>query len=255
MSLVGQTAIGSHLRETSLGRDLLVRTLLALAILLSASPSGAPQSRQPFSEEAVRQLIRGTLLQYFDPASTFEISVSGASVSSDTLYVEDVLITGKPVIWRDLRGEVLAHATGLQLDLGSLAGQELKIARVGRATVVAKSTARAVQEALAKVSSTVLKPTVRFQAGEFEIGATIKRGNKLYPTQARGSFVIEQQRRIRVVITQAQVSGSDVPLNLLEQELAKINPVLDLSKWPLNLFIQRLTLHNDTAELLATSGR
>lgn len=52
-----------------------------------------------------------------------------------------------------------------------------------------------------------------------------------------------------------KASGGDVAQTAIEKELLKINPVLDLSRYPLDLRIQRLTLHNDRVELLAISGR
>ncbi len=151
---------------------------------------------------------------------------------------------------RGFRGTLLANVTGRQLASG-----KLKIARYSKATVVARSTAGAIEEGLARMSSAILKPRVRFEAGQFEITATIKRGDRLYPIQARGNFVVVQKQRLCVALTEARVLGGDAPQGLIESELTKINPVLDLSKWPLSLHTQRLALHNNTAELLATSSR
>ncbi len=151
---------------------------------------------------------------------------------------------------RGFRGTLLANVTGRQLASG-----KLKIARYSKATVVARSTAGAIEEGLARMSSAILKPRVRFAGGQFAITATIKRGDKLYPIEARGNLVVEQKQRVRVAVTEARVLGGGAPQGLIESELTKINPVLDLSKWPLSLQIQRLTLHNNTAELLATGGK
>lgn len=229
--------------------------LFCLILAAAASHPAAAQSGQPFPDDAVRELVRAALLEYFDPASTFEISVSGSRLAGDILSIEDLLISGKPAVLRGVRGEILVHATAIQFDMSELVSQRVKIVRAGKATIVARATARAVQEGLARASSTILKPIVKFQAGQFEVTATIKQGEKLYPAQLRGQFVVEQKQRIRVTVTEAKVSGGDVPDDLIQKELSKINPILDLSKWPLSLQIQRLTLHNDTAELLATSGR
>lgn len=233
----------------------LAHAAAVVAIVAAAASTVAPQPRQPFSEDAVRHLVRGALLQYFDPDSVFEISVSGTALSGDVLIIEDLLVVGKPALLRGVRGEVLAHATGLHLDMAALAGQQLRVVRLGKATVVGKSTARDVQEGLARMSPNILRPTVRFQVGQFEVAATIRREGKLYPALARGNLTVEQEQRIRVVVTEAQVRGSDVPPGLVESELTKLNPVLDLSKWPFNMRIQRLVLHNDAIEMLATSGR
>ncbi|MBM3957914.1 MAG: LmeA family phospholipid-binding protein [Gemmatimonadetes bacterium] len=233
----------------------LAHAAAVVAIVAAAASTAAPQPRQPFSEDAVRHLVRGALLQYFDPDSVFEISVAGTALSGDVLIIEDLLVVGKPALLRGVRGEVLAHVTGLHLDMAALAGQQFRIVRLGKATVVGKSTARDVQEGLARMSPNILRPTVRFQVGQFEVAATIRREGKLYPALARGNLTVEQEQRIRVVVTEAQVRGSDVPPGLVESELTKLNPVLDLSKWPFNMRIQRLVLHNDAIEMLATSGR
>lgn len=223
--------------------------VLTLAVLVSLSATS--QAKEPVSEEVVRHLIRAALLEYFDPASVFEISVSGTALKGETLSIEDLLIEGKPAVMRGFRGEILAHVTDLQLDMTGLAGGKLNIARYTKASVVVRSTARAIEEGLARSSSTILQPRVKFEGGQFEITATIKRGDTLYPVQARGHLLVEQKQRVRVAVTEARVSGGDVPPGIIESELAKINPILDLSKWPLNLHIQRLTLHNNTVELLA----
>ena len=98
------------------------------------------------------------------------------------------------------------------------------------------------------------RPTGAAHAGEFEVTATVRREGRLYPAQARGKLVVDQGRQVRVTLTEMKVSGGDVPQMALEKELLKINPILDLSRFPLDLRIQRLTLHNDQVELLAVSG-
>ncbi len=110
--------------------------------------------------------------------------------------IEDLLITGRPAVLRGIPAEFLLHVTRLELDVVALAHRDPNILSFGRATVVARSTARAVQDGLAKVS------------------------------------------------------GGDVPLGLVSGELAKFDPLLDLTRWPLNLRVERLVLHNDALELL-----
>jgi hypothetical protein len=245
--------MSAHLSITALRGFAHAATVMA--IVAATASTAAPQPRQPFSEEAVSHLVRGALLQYFAPDSVFEISASGTALSGNVLVIDDLLVAGKPALLRGVRGEVLAHATGLHLDMAALASQQVRVVRLGKATIVGKSSARDVQEGLARMSPNILSPTVRFQVGQFEVAATIRREGKLYPALARGNLAVEQEQRIRVVVTEAQVRGSDVPPGLVESELAKLNPVLDLSKWPFNLRIQRLVLHNDAIEVLATSGR
>jgi len=234
------------LRATSLAAS-------ALLILMLVAPGASPQGRQPLPEEAVRQLVAAALLQYFDPESRFEISVQGSALSGDVLKVDVLHVVGRPAVLRGFRGEVLLHADGLELDFASLAGQQVVVRRVGKATAVGRITAKAVEEGLAKNSSAILNPKLHFQGGEFEASAVIRRSDRLYPTLARGTLAVENRQRVRVVVTEAKVAGGDVPQGLIESELAKINPVLDLSRWPLNLRIQRLTLNNDTVQMLATT--
>ncbi|MDQ7839587.1 MAG: hypothetical protein RDU83_01010 [bacterium] len=233
----------------------LAYTAAVVAIIAAAAPTAAPQPSQPFSEDNAKNLIRGALLQYFDAESVLEISASGTVLLGDVLVIEDLLVVGRPVLLRGVRGEVLVQAAGLHLDMPALAGRQIRVVILGKATVVGKSTARDIQEGLARTSPNILRPTVRFQVGQFEVAATIRQEAKLYPALVRGNLTVEQEQRVRVVVTEAQVLGSDVPRGMIEKELAKLNPVLDLSKWPFNLRIQRLVLHNDTVEVLAASGQ
>jgi hypothetical protein len=239
------------------GKVLLRATSLAawalLAVMLGAL-GASPQDRQRLPEEAVTQLVTASLLRYFDPESRFEISVQGSALSGDVLKVDVLHVVGRPAVVRGFRGEVLLHAHGLELDFASLAGQQVVVRRVGKATGVGRITAKAVEEGLAKNSSAILNPKLHFQGGEFEASAVIRRSDRLYPTWARGTLAVENRQRVHVVVPEAKVAAGDVPRRLVESELAKLNPVLDLSKWPLGLRIERLTLHNDTAQMLATRG-
>lgn len=235
----------------------LVPLFVAVAVLFLTAWARQPShAQQTFGEEFARQLIRAALSQYFDPASSFEISVSRPTLTGQVLAFESLLIEGSPAIFRGIRGEMLLHASELQVDVDRwINRQAIGLVRAGRATLVARSTAKEVQEGLTRASPILLNPKVRFSLGQFEISATIKRADKLYPAQARGSLTVDRHQRIHVVITHASVQGRDVPPNIVESELARANPILDLSRFPLTLEIQRLVLHNDRIEFLATSGR
>lgn len=224
--------------------------LLILLLILVGSPIGRAQ---PLSDEVAAQLIRAALLAYFDPTSTFEISVTNARVTGDILVIDDLTVSGQPVFVRGIRGEFLLHTTALRLQVAALYAQQVKIAGVGRATVVARTTAAAIGEALSRLSSAIVSPTVKLNGGEFEVTAQVRRENTLYPTKVRGRLVVDKNQVVWVRVIETKVSGGDVPLDVIQKELDKINPVLDLSKWPMNLSIQRLTLHNDRVEILAVS--
>ncbi len=225
---------------------------IALAALL-ISGQAAAQSRQPFPDDTVATLVTGVLYQYFDAASVFEVSASGSFLVGDVLLVEDLLILGKPAVLHGLRGEVLAHITGLEIDLAALTGQTFKARRVRKATVVSKTTASAAQEALTRLSTSLLNPRIRFQLGYFTVSATLRREDRLFPTAVRGRLVVVQAQQVHVALSEVKVSGGSVPADLVEKELARINPIADLSKWPVPLYIRRLVLHKDAIELLATS--
>jgi hypothetical protein len=154
---------------------------------------------------------------------------------------------------RGLRAEIFAGFAGFEVNLREAASSGLQTARVGRATIVGRLGAKEVQEYLIATAPDIVGPRVRFQGGEFEFAGTIGQGNRRFPAAVRGTLAVEQKQRVRVVVTQAQVSGSDVPANLVAKELAKINPVLDVAGWPVPVRIQRLVLHDDRLEILATT--
>ncbi len=232
-------------RPRGLLRPLAVFILAAL-LLPAAASAQAP------ADELLRQALLAILGQYFDPTSVFDISAVGTAVTPRSVTIEDLLITGHPAVLRGIPAEFLLHVTRPELDVVALARRELRIISFGRATVVARSTARAVQDGLAKLSPTLLEPKVRFQTGEFVVTATVRRDGRLYPALLRGRLEIENGRRVRVRVIQAQVSGGDVPVGLVAGELAKFDPLLDLTRWPFNLRVERLVLHNDAVETLLT---
>jgi DUF2993 family protein len=224
---------------------------LIAAALISTPAAG--QQQQPFADETVTQLVTIVLQQYFDPSSVFEISVSGSAQVGDLLIVQDVLVLGKPAVVHGLRGEFLLHLTGVEVELAALTNRTVKARRVQKATVVAKSTSAAIQEALSRWSESLINPRIQLQNGSFVVTAIVRRNDTLYPTVARGALAVVQGQQVHLVLTDVTVSGSNVPVDLVGNELARINPLVDLSKYPIPLFVDRLVLHSDGVELLATN--
>jgi DUF2993 family protein len=221
-----------------------------VAAMIISVPAVAQQ--QVFSDETVTQLVTALLHQYFDSASVFDISASGSAQVGDLLRIQDLLIVGKPAVFHGLRGELLAHITGLEVDLAALTNLGVKASRIQTATVVAKTTSAAIQDALSRFSSSLINPRVQLQNGSFVVTTIIRRDDALYPTVAHGALVVVQGQQVHLVVTDVTVSGSNVPVDLIGNELAKVNPLVDLAKYPIPLFVDRLVLHNDGIELLAT---
>jgi DUF2993 family protein len=237
------SALMTFIRLTGLG--------IVAAAVISAPAAAQPQ--QAVSDETVTQLVTPALHQYFDSASVFEISASGSVQTGDLLVVQDLLIVGKPAIFHGLRGELLAHITGLEVDLAALANLAVKPRRVQTATVVAKTTSAAIQDALSRFSSSLINPRVQLQNGSFVLTTIIRRDDALYPTVAHGALAVVQGQQVHLVVTDVTVSGSNVPVDLIGNQLARVNPLVDLAKYPISLFVDRLVLHNDGVELLATN--
>jgi hypothetical protein len=224
---------------------------LVAAVLISSPAVAQPQ--QSFSDETVTQLVTAVLHQYFDSTSTFEISVSGSAQAGDLLLVQDLLIVGKPAVFHGLRGELLAHITGIEVDLASLTNLAVKVRRIQTATVVAKTTSAALQDALSRFSVSLINPRIQLQSGSFTLTTIIRRDDALYPTVAHGALAVVQGQQVHLVLTDVTVSGTNVPVDLIGNELARVNPLVDLAKYPILLFVDRLVLHNDGVELLATN--
>lgn len=244
---------GPHRGESVFARWLWGGTLVLTTILLAFSPA-LPQTREPVPDEAAAQLITAALFQYFDPSSVFQVTVFGASIAGDSLRLETVHIDGRPAVLHGFRAALLAHLTDVELDAAGMAAQQVRVRRVRKATIVLEATARDVEAGLTGLSPRLLHPKVVLGDGQFEIAATVVRGQKLYPAVARGRLRIEGGQRVIVLVTRATVSGDDVPPHLVESELAKLNPVVDLSRWPLGLRIQRAVLSRGKVEFLLTAG-
>ncbi len=225
-----------------------------VAAVLICAPAAA-QQQQPFSEDTVTQLVSAVLHQYFDSASVFEISVSGSTQVGDLLMVQDLLVMGNPVVWHGLRGEFLLHLSGVEVDLAALTNRTVKATRVVKATLVAKSTSAAIQDAVSRWSASLINPRIQLQNGSFVVTAIIRRDDALFPTVAHGALAVVQRQQVHLVLTDVTVSGSNVPVDLVGNELARINPLVDLSKYPIALFVDRLVLHSDGVEFLATNTK
>jgi len=225
-----------------------------IAAVLISTPAAA-QQQQPFSDETVTQLVTAVLHQYFDSASVFEVSASGSAQVGDLLIVQDLLVLGKPVVLHGLRGEFLMHLTGVEVELAALTNRNVKAARVQTATVVAKSTSAAIQDALSRWSDSLINPRIQLQNGSFVVTAILRRNDALYPTVAHGALAVVQGQQVHLILTDVTVSGSNVPVDLVGSELARINPLVDLSKYPIALVVDRLVLHSEGVELLATNKK
>ncbi len=227
-------------------------SLWFVAAVLICAPAAA-QQQQPLTNETVMQLVRAMLRQYFDSDSVFEISVSGAAQVGNLLIVEDLLVLGKPAVVHGLRGEFLLHLAGVEVELAAITNRTVKAKRVQKATVVIKSTSAAIQEALSRWSESLINPRIQLQNGAFVVTAIIRRNDALYPTVAHGALAVVQKQQVHLVLTDVTVSGSNVPVDLVGSELSRINPLVDLSQYPIALFVDRLVLHSDGVELLATN--
>src|SRR5713226_352188 len=166
------------------------------AVLISAS--AAAQQQQAFSDETVTQLVAVVLHQYFDSASVFEVSVSGSAQVGDLLIVQDLLVLGKPAVVHGLRGEFLMHLTGVEVELAALTNRNVKAARVQTATVVAKSTSAAIQDALSRWSDSLINPRIQLQNGSFVVTAILRRNDALYPTVAHGALAVVQGQQVHL---------------------------------------------------------
>jgi len=223
-----------------------------VAAVLICAPAAA---QQPFTDDTVTQLVTAVLHQYFDSASVFEVSVSGSAQVGDLLIVQDLLVLGKPAVVHGLRGEFLMHLTGVEVELAALTNRNVKAARVQTATVVAKSTSAAIQDALSRWSDSLINPRIQLQNGSFVVTAILRRNDALYPTVAHGALAVVQGQQVHLILTDVTVSVSNVPVDLVGSELARINPLVDLSKYPIALVVDRLVLHSEGVELLATNKK
>ncbi|MBM3471484.1 MAG: hypothetical protein FJX73_11945, partial [Armatimonadetes bacterium] len=193
-----------------------IRIAAAVALIVLSSPIPAiPQARQPMPDEAVQNLVRAALLAHFDPASILEIQVLGSALEGDVLSIDTLVVHGRPASFGGFRGEVMGHFADVRLEMPALAARQIRLVRPARATVVARVTASAVEEGLAKSSTTVLRPSVRFWEGQMEIAATIRSGDRLYPAQVRAVLTVEGKQRINAVVSYALVHGASVPQGLI----------------------------------------
>lgn len=222
-------------------------TILAAAVLWTVP--------QPLSQAAVQELIRAALLRYFNQGSVFEITVGSSVFAGNELTIADLGVTGRPALIRGFAGEVLLWAAEVRLDATALAAGDITVLGQEQVTVVVRTTAAQVQAGLAHALPDLVNPTVRFDGGEFTVAGTLRQGERRSPAQVRGRLVVEGGRRIAVTIIRAEVAGGEVPERLFAESLRKYTPLVDLARWPLDLEVRRLVLHNDRVELLASDRR
>lgn len=221
-----------------------------LALCLATLPAFA-QTQAPISEDTVRTLLESALRQHVDASSQLSVSVIGVSQTPEGMVINDVTITGAPVVIQGLRAEIFAQLTSVQLDPAVQAGtapSQVRVRSVGRALITVNATAAAIRDALAARFPLLESPTLSFSGGQFLATGRVKDLGQM--ATLRGRFIVERGQTVRIVVHEAKVGGGDIPPGLVQQQLEKINPVLDLSTSPIPLRVRLLALHNDRLEML-----
>ena len=95
----------------------------------------------------------------------------------------------------------------------------------------------------------IQNPKITLSGGQFIVTGMLR--DLRQPATLRGRFIVERGQQVRVQVLEALVNNSPVPVQLVEGELAKINPVLDLTKSPIPLRIRLIALHDNRVEVLA----
>jgi hypothetical protein len=226
---------------------LMIFSLVAGSILVTAHAQTAP------TEETLRTLIENALKQYLDPSSTVSVSVGGVTESAGVVTVDSVVLNADPAVIRGVQAEVLLYMTSVEFEPGAAAGTgvgtQLRLRRVGGAMIVASTTAASVRDALAGQFPIIQDATIKFDAGQFIVTGKLRDGGQ--PAMLRGRFIVERGVMVRAMVLEATVGGSPIPPQLVEAQLARFNPVLDLSGSPIPIRVKVLALHNDRIEILA----
>lgn len=235
------------MKKTSL--LLLLVTTAALAVSATAGAQSAA------NDETVRVLLEAALRQHLDPGSELRVSVTGVQQNSaGGLTIGGVTIDASPAIVKGVRAELFAQLTNVALDAGLAAGTgrvnaSVRFKSIGNGMLVGRTTAEELQKALAARFPLLLDPVVTFNAGQFLVTGKLRDGGQ--PASLRGRFVIDRGQRVNVSVQEVLVAGSPLPVELVQKELAKINPVLDLTGAPIPLRIRLIALHDNRIEVLA----
>lgn len=233
-------------------RTLFLLLLVTICTVLTAAPAG--QAQAPLTDEAVRVLLETALRQYLDPGSELTVSVAGVTQSAEGMTIGSVTIDASPAIVRGVQGELFAQLSNVAVDAGVAAGAagvgaSVRIRSVGSMLLVGRTTAAELQKALAARFPPLVDPVVTLNAGQFTVTGRLRDGGQ--PAVLRGRFVVDRGTRVRVNVHEVTVGGSPIPTELVAGELAKINPILDLSGSPIPVRIRLIALHDNRIEVLA----
>lgn len=226
-----------------------------LCVLLAAMSLAVPavRAQTAVTDEAVRVLLETALRQHLDPGSELTVSVAGVAQHAGGLTIGSVTIDASPAIVRGVRGELFAQLSNVTLDAGVTAGAAgvgaaVRFRSAGGLTLVGRTTAAELQKALAARFPLLVDPVVSLSGGQFTVTGRLRDGGD--PAALRGRFVVDRGTRVRVSVLEATVGGSPIPVQLVEAELAKVNPILDLTGAPIPARIRLIALHDDRIELL-----
>ena len=227
---------------------LLLAAIPALALSVMAGAQTSP------SDETVRVLLEAALRQYLDPGSELTVFVTGVQQAGEGLTIGNVTIDANPAIVKGVRAELFAQLTNVALDAAAAAGTSglsasVRLRDAGSVTLIGRSTAAELQKTLAARFPMLVDPVVTFTAGQFRVTGKLRDGGQ--PASLRGRFVVDRGQRVNVSVQEVLVAGAPLPVELVQKELAKINPVLDLTGAPIPLRIRLIALHDDRIEVLA----
>jgi hypothetical protein len=225
---------------------------LLLPVVALAIPAPAPAQTQDAGE--VSALIRAALLGKFDARSVLEVTALGVAPSATNAHIDALWVFGRPAYYRGIPVELTIEIRQAALDLPSLAQGRIVVSNRSRAMVIARLSARDLEQSIVYLTDTIQQPRLRFHAGAIVAEFLLRHGQSLLPARAVARPVVEQRRRVSIAVETAEVADVPVPGFLLEPRLAALNPVLDLTDWPLDLRIVRLNVHNDLIEFLAVTA-
>jgi hypothetical protein len=213
----------------------------------------APAPAQTPDAVVVGDLVRAALLRKFDATSVLEVSAYGVVPSATNVHIDALWVFGRPAYYRGIPVELTIEVRQAALDVPSLVQGRIVVSNRPRGMVIARVSARGVEQGIVHLTDTVQQPRLRFEAGVIVAEFLLRHGQSLLPARAVARPVVEQQRRVSITVDTAQVADIPVPGFLLEPRLAALNPVLNLTDWPLDLRIERLNVHNDMIEFLAVT--
>jgi|GEM_PF-6639954 len=192
--------------------------------------------------------LKELLFNLLNHPETFNVKFDGMKQNGVELFCPTIDVSIKNAIFDELKVETASIILkNISFDLMRLFNDgKLRVISQDKVFVNINIAEEDLNQYLIKKSEKikVRKPFVNFEKERLNMGGTFKYGLFVISFTASGVFKIIDNSKIHFDIKRMTVNSMKMPRNFVRKVLDKINPIMDLDKFPFKLIMKSIIIKN-----------